>query len=115
MCVFFFSSRRRHTRWPRDWSSDVCSSDLPAIGPTFSGFILANMSWRWMFLTVLPIAVVALVLGAILVKNITTPRSTPVDLASILLSAVTFGGLIYGRSEEHTSELQSRGHLVCRL
>src|SRR5437870_7455818 len=28
-CVFFFfSSRRRHTRWPRDWSSDVCSSDL---------------------------------------------------------------------------------------
>src|SRR5207253_5958317 len=28
--VFFFSSRRRHTRWPRDWSSDVCSSDLCA-------------------------------------------------------------------------------------
>src|SRR5690625_1044304 len=27
---FFFSSRRRHTRWPRDWSSDVCSSDLPS-------------------------------------------------------------------------------------
>src|SRR5437660_8968427 len=27
---FFFSSRRRHTRWPRDWSSDVCSSDLIA-------------------------------------------------------------------------------------
>src|SRR5437660_2441010 len=27
---FFFSSRRRHTRWPRDWSSDVCSSDLLA-------------------------------------------------------------------------------------
>src|SRR5207253_4753138 len=24
----FFSSRGRHTRWPRDWSSDVCSSDL---------------------------------------------------------------------------------------
>src|SRR5690625_5469851 len=28
MVEFFFSSRRRHTRWPRDWSSDVCSSDL---------------------------------------------------------------------------------------
>src|SRR5690625_4345943 len=28
LIVFFFSSRRRHTRWPRDWSSDVCSSDL---------------------------------------------------------------------------------------
>src|SRR5207253_4767894 len=29
---FFFSSRRRHTRWPRDWSSDVCSSDLRGAG-----------------------------------------------------------------------------------
>src|SRR5690625_5460602 len=28
LTCFFFSSRRRHTRWPRDWSSDVCSSDL---------------------------------------------------------------------------------------
>src|SRR5690348_18140517 len=28
--VFFFSSRRRHTRWTGDWSSDVCSSDLSA-------------------------------------------------------------------------------------
>src|SRR5690348_18448758 len=28
---FFFSSRRRHTRWTGDWSSDVCSSDLAAI------------------------------------------------------------------------------------
>src|SRR5580704_19321984 len=28
--VFFFSSRRRHTRWTGDWSSDVCSSDLGA-------------------------------------------------------------------------------------
>src|SRR3712207_5231503 len=27
-CYFFFSSRRRHTRYWRDWSSDVCSSDL---------------------------------------------------------------------------------------
>src|SRR5699024_5853015 len=27
-CSFFFSSRRRHTRSKRDWSSDVCSSDL---------------------------------------------------------------------------------------
>src|SRR6266481_4176741 len=29
-CRFFFSSRRRHTRWNCDWSSDVCSSDLPS-------------------------------------------------------------------------------------
>src|SRR5882757_10554849 len=30
--MFFFSSRRRHTRYWRDWSSDVCSSDLKAGG-----------------------------------------------------------------------------------
>src|SRR6267143_2563305 len=29
LLFFFFSSRRRHTRWNCDWSSDVCSSDLP--------------------------------------------------------------------------------------
>src|SRR6266487_5276627 len=32
MIFFFFSSRRRHTRWTGDWSSDVCSSDLLALG-----------------------------------------------------------------------------------
>src|SRR6266511_4627302 len=32
---FFFSSRRRHTRFSRDWSSDVCSSDL---GPPFARY-----------------------------------------------------------------------------
>src|SRR5690606_39652759 len=30
---FFFSSRRRHTRFSRDWSSDVCSSDLELLQP----------------------------------------------------------------------------------
>src|SRR5437763_16608782 len=30
-CFFFFSSRRRHTRYIGDWSSDVCSSDLPPL------------------------------------------------------------------------------------
>src|SRR5208282_6738066 len=33
MLFFFFSSRRRHTRCYRDWSSDVCSSDLDAAEP----------------------------------------------------------------------------------
>src|SRR6266498_5290725 len=32
LCFFFFSSRRRHTRCGRDWSSDVCSSDLGTLG-----------------------------------------------------------------------------------
>src|SRR6266568_8324141 len=37
MFFFFFSSRRRHTRWNCDWSSDVCSSDLPSARRTPPG------------------------------------------------------------------------------
>src|SRR5438105_9428187 len=39
---FFFSSRRRHTRSTRDWSSDVCSSDLGGIWRSDD----AGVSWR---------------------------------------------------------------------
>src|SRR5215208_991682 len=39
---FFFSSRRRHTRWPRDWSSDVCSSDLPIYDPGEQNQTISN-------------------------------------------------------------------------
>ena len=70
----------------------------PAVGPTFSGFILAHLSWRWMFLAVLPIALAALGIGSALVRNISTPRRVPVDVPSVLLSGITFGGLIYGLS-----------------
>src|SRR5207253_2843974 len=52
--VFFFSSRRRHTSWPRDWSSDVCSSDLNALSgvrrrrlPTGGRSVLA-MHEQWL-------------------------------------------------------------------
>src|SRR6266511_4192507 len=38
---FFFSSRRRHTRFSRDWSSDVCSSDLkPSLDTTWWGIMV---------------------------------------------------------------------------
>src|SRR5215510_15163643 len=42
---FFFSSRRRHTRWPRDWSSDVCSSDLVDWGGTLAITTVASILW----------------------------------------------------------------------
>src|SRR6266702_6769955 len=43
----FFSSRRRHTSWPRDWSSDVCSSDLgprPTSLPSLENVTLVAMA-----------------------------------------------------------------------
>ncbi|WP_232805731.1 MDR family MFS transporter [Glycomyces xiaoerkulensis] len=76
----------------------IVISVAPAVGPTFSGFILSVLGWRWMFLSVLPIAMLSLALGAGLVKNITEPKSVKFDLPSVLLSAVTFGCLIYGLS-----------------
>src|SRR5690554_8092488 len=49
---FFFSSRRRHTRCGRDWSSDVCSSDLQ-IGNFDTSFrIAADYDWMLRALTV---------------------------------------------------------------
>src|SRR5690606_39657804 len=39
-----FSSRRRHTRFSRDWSSDVCSSDLLGLGRTHAGLYATDES-----------------------------------------------------------------------
>src|SRR5437660_915252 len=46
---FFFSSRRRHTRWPRDWSSDVCSSDLVETGGNIEESEKANKALSAVF------------------------------------------------------------------
>src|SRR2546429_9953100 len=42
---FFFSSRRRHTRCSRDWSSDVCSSDLVQPGRLEPGYVAHTLGW----------------------------------------------------------------------
>ncbi|MCR2814194.1 DHA2 family efflux MFS transporter permease subunit [Microbacterium sp. zg.Y1090] len=70
----------------------------PAIGPTVSGVILSALSWRWLFWIVLPIALIALTLGALWVRNVTETRPAKFDVLSVLLSAVGFGGLIFGLS-----------------
>lgn len=76
----------------------IVISVAPAIGPTISGIILSVLDWRWMFILVLPIALSALALGAARVRNVTTPRRTHFDAASVILSAFAFGGLVYGLS-----------------
>lgn len=74
----------------------IVISVAPAIGPTLSGLVLEHFSWRAMFLMVLPVAIGALILGAVLVRNVTEPRPSHLDIASIVLSALGFGGLVYG-------------------
>jgi DHA2 family lincomycin resistance protein-like MFS transporter len=70
----------------------------PALGPALSGVVLSVLSWRWLFILMLPIALVALALGAWKLRNTTTPEPVALDVPSLLLSAIGFGGLVYGLS-----------------
>ncbi|MBY8856888.1 DHA2 family efflux MFS transporter permease subunit [Nocardia sp. CA2R105] len=70
----------------------------PAVGPTISGVMLSSLGWRWLFLFVLPIAVLSLGIGARFVHSVSATRAIRVDVSSVLLSAIGFGGLIFGLS-----------------
>jgi DHA2 family lincomycin resistance protein-like MFS transporter len=70
----------------------------PAIGPTLSGVILTLLGWRWMFWVVLPIALLALAAGAVWLRIAAETRRVPLDVLSVPLSAVAFGGLVFGLS-----------------
>lgn len=76
----------------------IVISVAPAIGPALSGLILNYLSWQWLFWIVLPIALLALVIGGRLITNATTPRYAPVDVVSVPMSAIAFGGIVYGLS-----------------
>ena len=76
----------------------IVISVAPAVGPTISGLILSVLTWRWLFALVLPIAIATLLLGARRIENVSTPRGAPLDLGSVLLSAIGFGGSVYGLS-----------------
>ncbi|MEV7694558.1 MDR family MFS transporter [Microbacterium sp. NPDC089189] len=71
----------------------------PAIGPTMSGFLLDTLGWRWIFGVVLPIAIVALVVGARWIRNVGSQTHARVDVLSIVLSAFGFGGIVFGLSQ----------------
>lgn len=76
----------------------IVISVAPAVGPTISGLILNEFDWRWMFWFVLPIALVSLTLGALWVRNVAEPTRVSLDVGSVVLSALAFGGLVYGLS-----------------
>ena len=71
----------------------------PALGPTLSGVILDHLGWRWLFGIILPIAVVALLLGAKWMTNLGETSHAPIDVLSIVLSAIAFGGIVFGLSQ----------------
>ena len=73
-------------------------SVAPAVGPVLSGLILNYLHWRWLFIVVLPFALVSLWLGWRRIENVTTPRKAPLDALSVVLSVFAFGGTVYGIS-----------------
>ncbi len=87
----------------------IVMSVAPALGPTISGMILTFFDWRWMFIFVLPIAVGALILGAVRIVNVTETTRSRIDYLSVVLSAFAFAGLIYGLSSIAEA---SRGHEI---
>jgi DHA2 family lincomycin resistance protein-like MFS transporter len=76
----------------------IVMSVAPAIGPVLAGFIIATLDWRWIFILVLPISLGALALGWRMMVNVTTPRYAPLDIFSVIVSAIAFGGIVYGLS-----------------
>ncbi|MGO1839609.1 MAG: MFS transporter, partial [Candidatus Microbacterium stercoravium] len=71
----------------------------PAIGPTLSGIILDHFGWRMIFAIILPIAIVAMLIGAKWMTNLGVTTHAPIDVLSIVLSAFGFGGLVFGLSQ----------------
>jgi MFS transporter, DHA2 family, lincomycin resistance protein len=88
-----------HSRGKTMGNISIVISVAPAIGPTISGLILSSLDWRWLFLLVLPIALGALALGASKIENVTVPSKAPLDILSVILSAIGFGSFVFGVSE----------------
>lgn len=88
----------------------VVISVAPALGPTISGAVLGVATWRWLFVLMLPIALTALVIGALRLPTLNEPRYARVDVLSVALSAVAFGGVVFGLSR--FGEASREGALV---
>lgn len=68
----------------------------PAVGPPISGVLIKYFEWRALFYLTLPIAACILLLIFLFMRNITEQRKTEIDILSIVLSTVGFGGVLYG-------------------
>lgn len=72
------------------------SAVVPALGPAFSGLVMSQLTWRWLFIIILPLSLLGLLIGALKMPNLTTPRRIGFDTLSLVLSAIGFGALVFG-------------------
>ncbi len=76
----------------------------PAIGPTIAGLLIESLSWHWIFWLSLPFLVIALISGILFMQNVTEVTKPKMDLLSIVLSSVGFGGVVFGFSSAGEAE-----------
>jgi len=77
----------------------LAMSVAPALGPAVSGVVLQSLSWRWIFLVVLPIAAAIGIVGLRRLRDVGVPVPGTIDWWSVVISAIGFGSLVYGLSE----------------
>ncbi|HLS61966.1 MAG TPA: MDR family MFS transporter [Ruania sp.] len=70
----------------------------PAIGPSLSGWIVDNYPWPTLFQMILPFAVADIIVAYFILRNVTERTFPKLDIASIIMSCLGFGGLLYGFS-----------------
>ncbi|WP_010651521.1 MDR family MFS transporter [Oceanobacillus massiliensis] len=70
----------------------------PAIGPTLSGVIVDLLGWRWLFISVIPFALFSILFAMKFLENVGEVTRPKVDIASIILSSIGIGGIVYGFS-----------------
>src|SRR5438034_6038281 len=104
--LFFFSSRRRHTRSLCDWSSDVCFSDLSGAARVGGDVDVRPVPWQRDDRVILE-------RGSVIAQR-AIAGDEQIHPGIEQVSCIAAGDK-FERSEEHTSELQSHSDLVCRL
>jgi EmrB/QacA subfamily drug resistance transporter len=73
-------------------------SFAPAIGPTLSGWLVDQFPWRSVFYVILPIVIIDFIVAYYILVNVTKQTFPKVDILSIILSSLGFGGILYGFS-----------------
>lgn len=70
----------------------------PAIAPTLSGFIIEFVSWRWLFIGLIPFLIIVIVLAFKYLMNVSETSKARLDLPSVILSTIGFGCILFGFS-----------------
>lgn len=76
----------------------IVMSVAPAAGPVVAGMIIDSMGWRAMFWSIAPLGIAVLIASIFLLSNVGELKNPRLDMPSVLLSTVAFGGLLYGFS-----------------